>query len=411
VRQAENVVAEMERKIVYDRMWAEPREAVHVAVEKKTEKPMKNEALQNAVDAISLFDDGTFDDRQKLVLAKCRALVRGYDARWSGAGYVPESVEQTKLADLYNPDTTGKSKTFQVAGKLDVVARYMNRRILIDHKTTSQDISDPNAPYWRQLVVEGQVSHYMLLQWMHGEKCDDAMWDVIKKPNISPKKITKAEIKAVVSLGEYFGLRVSEADKQTFVAGSERETPAMYEARLVHDCINERPDHYFARRSVPRMDAEILDYARDLWQHSQDILYTRQQERLPPRNSGACLLYGTPCKFLGICSGHDSADSDRWQKKAAIHPELPTIENGKQLLTNSRIRCFQTCRRKHYYEFDLAIERQDEDEKEALFFGTVLHAGLEAWWGTYLPEDCNDSSDRESPASGAGNSDHHATVA
>jgi hypothetical protein len=55
------------------------------------------------------------------------------------------------------------------------------------------------------------------------------------------------------------------------------------------------------------------------------------------------MLYGSPCKFLGICSGHDTPDSDRWQKKSQIHPELPAdIENPKGLLTNSRIRTFQT---------------------------------------------------------------------
>jgi hypothetical protein len=151
------------------------------------------------------------------------------------------------------------------------------------------------------------------------------------------------------------------------------------------------------------MDAEILDYARDLWQHSQDILYTRQQERLPPRNSGACMLYGAPCKFLGICSGHDTADSDKWQKKSAKHAELPEeIQAGKELLTNSRIRTFQTCRRKHYYEYELGIERQDEEEREALYFGTLWHVALEAWWKVLLPENADDYGDK-SPASGAGN--------
>jgi hypothetical protein len=205
-------------------------------------------------------------------------------------------------------------------------------------------------------------------------------------------------------LGDYYGLRVSESDKQTFIAGSERETIAMYEARLVHDCTKERPEWYFARRSVPRIDAELMDYARDLWQHSQDILYTRQQQRLPPRNSGACMLYGAPCKFLGICSGHDTADSDRWQKKAQIHPELPedVQSDSKQLLTNSRIRTFQTCRRKHFYEYELGIERQDEEEREALFFGSLIHVGLEAWWKFFIPEVQDDNGDQSS-ANGAGN--------
>lgn len=337
---------------------------------------METTPLQLALDAIGQFSDD-------LITTKCRALLHGYDARWRDAGYVAEKVEETLLADLYNPDSDGgKSRTFQLAGKLDVVAKHSTRRVLIDHKTCSQDITDPNAPYWRQLVVEGQVSHYMLLQWLLGEKCDDAVWDVVRKPMIAPKKLTKAEQKQVTSLGEYYGIKVSEASRQSLIH-DERETNELYEIRLRHDCISERPEWYFQRRSIPRMDAEILEYARDVWQHSKDILYTRSIERLPPKNGGACMLYGSPCKFLGICSGHDEPESGKWQKKESVHPELPIVNNELELLTNSRIRCFQTCRRKHYYEYELGIERFDEEEKEALFFGTVYHAGLEAWWSFF----------------------------
>lgn len=342
-------------------------------------------ALQAAIDAVNQYES----PENALVCAKCRGLIHGYDARWREAGYIPEKVEETLIADLYNPDSeNGKSRTFAMGGKLDVVAKLGFRRILIDHKTCSQDIADPNAAYWRQLVVEGQVSHYMLLQWAHGEKCDDAMWDVVRKPSIAPKKLSAADRKSVTAFGgKYFGCEVSEASKQALLS-DDRETPELFEIRLRHDCTIERPEWYFARRSVPRMDSEILDYARDLWQHSKDILYTRDASRntgrLPPKNGGACMTYGTPCKFLGICSGHDTPDSERWQKKASIHPELPVIDTNRELLTNSRIRCFQTCRRKHYYEYDLAITRVDEEEKEALFFGTVYHAGLEAWWNTFM---------------------------
>ena len=361
------------------------------------------EPLEAAIEATRQIDS-----QSPLVAAKCRALMVGYDARWIDAGYVPESAECVMTSDLYNPDTQSKSRSFRLAGKLDVRARYAGRKILFDHKSTSQDITDPNAPYWRQLVVEGQVTHYMLLEWLNGEKCDDAVWDVIRKPAISPKKLTKAEIKAVVSLGEYFDLRVSEHCKQWFIAGNDRETVEMYEARLAHDCTKERPEWYFARKSIPRTDGEVLEYARELWQHSKDMLYSRQQARLPPRNSGACMLYGSPCKFLGICSGYDTPDSDRWQRKDSKHPELPMIDGD--ILTNSRIRCFQTCRRKHYYEYELGIERQDEEEREALFFGTALHLALEAWWKAQIPEIENDGN-CNAPASGASDASRQSQLA
>ena len=106
----------------------------------------------------------------------------------------------------------------------------------------------------------------------------------------------------------------------------------------------------------------------------------RREDRWP-RNSGACMNYGRACKFLGICSGHDTPDSDKWQKKVCVHNELVGIEgDGREILTNSRIRTFQTCRRKHYFEYELGIERQEEEEKESLMFGSLWHDVLEQWF-------------------------------
>lgn len=347
----------------------------------------RDEALQAAHEAVDAYLGDSADPSHLLIAAKCRALLVGYHARWKDAGYVPVLVEQVIQKNLFNPETRRQSRSFTIAGKLDVVAMLGGRRMLIDHKTTSQDITDPASPYWRQLVVEGQVSHYMLLDWMDGNKCDGAVWDVIRKPSISPKKLTKAERASVVAEGRYFGAIVSNDDRQALAAGEERESFAMYEARLAHDCTHERPDWYFQRRAVPRLDSELNEYASELWEHGQDVLYARNKAadgKLPPRNSGACMLYGSPCNFLGICSGHDTPESDRWQRRESVHPELDgVVGEGKDVLTNSRIRCFQTCRRKHFYQYELGIERQDEEEKESLFFGSLIHAGLEAWWNCF----------------------------
>lgn len=338
-----------------------------------------SEALQNALTAIDAYP-GDGSDRDLLIRAKCRGLMRGYDARWVDDVYVSLSVEKTYVSELINPATLSKSRTFDVAGKLDVYAKRGGKRFVIDHKTTSDEIEDPNASYWQQLKVEGQVTHYLLLMWLQGERPDGAIWDVIRKPQTSPKKLTKADRAGVVAERKYYGV---ELPYETLAAlqTDDRETLAMYEARLAHDCTHDRPERFFQRRAVPRIDKEILEYAEDLWQHSQDILAARKVERLP-KNSGACMQYGSPCQFLGICSGFDSPDSDKWQQRESRHAELG--EHGHiDALTNSRIRTFQTCRMKHRFQYEMQIERQDED-REALYFGNVIHEGLRCWWETFL---------------------------
>ena len=355
-------------------------------------------ALSNAQDAIKTACPSV-NDSSALVAAKCRALMAGYNKLYSGIDYEPLAVEKTYTAPLVNPDTNKSSRTFKIAGKVDVLCRYHGKLVLFDHKTTSQDISDPAGVFWRQQVVEAQPSHYMLLLWLNGIKCDDAVWDVVRKPQISPKKLTKAEVRSIVSSQEYFGWRLT-SESVAEVQTTERENPELYEARLTWDCMQERPQHYFQRRSVPRLDSELMEYGRELWEHGLEMLHARNTNH-NARNSGACMLYGSPCKFLGICSGYDTADSDRWVKKTNVNAELPELY-GKDgdYITNSRVRCFQTCRRKACYEYDLGIERVDEEEKEALFFGSVWHAGQAAWWSTFLKEPENgDGIDRSASES------------
>ena len=344
--------------------------------------------LEAGIDAINATVESTTEESQLLVAAKCRALMRGYDARWRHAGYVTVHAEKMLACPLVNPETNAKSRTFDMGGKLDVIATYQGRSVLIDHKTTSEDVTDPDSPYWRQLVVEGQASHYGILGWANGLKFESIIWDVVRKPSISPKKLTKAEIAAVVSSRKYFGDVVDDATVLA-LSGSQtdRETVAMYESRLAHDCTHERPERYFQRRPIPRVDHELMEYVGQLWDISQDIITTRATDR-HHKNSGACMMYGTPCKFLGVCSGYDTIDSDNWQRKPQKHVELGDVSviTEKELLTNSRVRTFQTCKRKHYFEYELAVSRVNEEEREALFFGTMLHVGLESWFNCFKAE-------------------------
>lgn len=49
-----------------------------------------------------------------------------------------------------------------------------------------------------------------------------------------------------------------------------------------------------------------------------------------------------------------------------------------QLLTNSRRNSFGSCHRKHYYEYELGL--RPISDAESLRFGSLAHAGLEAWF-------------------------------
>src|ERR1700677_679323 len=105
------------------------------------------------------------DEGKRLIASKCLGLLTGYDARWRNAPYKIDSVESILTSDLYNPETQRKSRTFTLAGKLDVRMTDIQtgEKVIPDHKTASQDITDPNGSYWRQLVVEGEETPYIFL--------------------------------------------------------------------------------------------------------------------------------------------------------------------------------------------------------------------------------------------------------
>lgn len=324
-----------------------------------------------------------------LVKARVRALLRAYHLRWQKQDLTVLEIEQVASSDLFNPETSAKSRSFQMAGKKDVLLEEAGKLWLMDHKTCSEDIADPSSPYWKQLVIEGQHLHYSLLEHLNGKRVEGAIWDVMRKPSISPKQITKTDQQAIKITNSYCCGEVTEEDIQEMLQTG-RENYHLYELRLFNDATRERPDWYFQRQRVARLDNELLEYAGELWGHTQDLLISRRENRWP-RNSGACMNYGRPCVFLGICSGHDTSDSDKWTRKAWMHNELPVFGegNGRELLTNSRIRCFQTCRRKHYFEYELGIGRVEEDEAASLYFGTVWHEVLAVYFQQWRKEESN----------------------
>lgn len=308
-----------------------------------------SDRLSHALARLEALQTGTgADPEAALMLAKCRGLVRGYDARWKDADFVPDSVEREHIERLVNPDTGSCGRKMRIAGKVDATGWAAGNWVVLDHKSTSEDIA-PGSPYRAQLAVDAQAPMYMMLNAMGGRKPHGAIWDLMRKPSISPRE-------------------------------AKGETLEQYGERLADDCTNVRPEWYFQRQAVIRPDSDLIEFAEDLWRQSKEILRARR-EKAWPRSPGACLNHHSPCTYLPLCAGHDSVDSGNWQTRATVHPELPGLGAGaNNALTHSRVGCFQLCRRKHFYKYELGLERaRDEGEGAALRFGTFWHLILEAW--------------------------------
>ena len=173
-----------------------------------------------------------------------------------------------------------------------------------DFKTTSKSL-DADSPFWDRLRIDSQISHYVLavhdLHRLGGlrdfgikddEQIGGAFYDVVRKPSISPKTLSQADTAALVETGEYCGKKfvvkiqvndqpnvfvneisaVAEQGKKGFAI---RETSEMYGARLLADIV-QRPEFYFARREIARLDKDLAEYRRELWGIYQTIKAMRK---------------------------------------------------------------------------------------------------------------------------------------
>ena len=305
-----------------------------------------------------------------------RGVMAGYVARWGAEPIEAVEVEGQFHLPIVNLKTGRKSRTMTNAGKRDVIVRWKGKLYGMDHKTTSEDFSDPAGSFWQRLTLDSQISNYMLSAHQEGKALAGMIWDVIKRPSIKPKKIVKkskagvGDVEEIETYGTYYGTYISHRSPPDF------ETPEFFGARVKHETIA-NPDKYFARRPIPRLDADLIEFGKKLWDIATDIREKRRNKRWH-KNDGACFNFSTACPYLPLCSGCSEIESSEWRRRKQCHSELEGVGYGA--LTASSMKLFQACPKKYYYRHELGIEPNVEHTSEALYFGTALHAELEAWW-------------------------------
>lgn len=268
---------------------------------------------------LSLVSDGIIPlTRSRLSVADAKALIptskQGGDAIrqpylsndiwWDRV----ESVRWDEEEETYDL-TVPEVHTFVVDG-------------IITHNTAGESI-ELGGDYWRRCRMDAQISRYYLAARELGYDVSTVVYDVARKPQIRPKAIAKADRAQATAYGRYF-------DQTITSACPERETPDLFGARLRAD-IAERPDHYYQRAEIPRLESDLDDFAAEQWQIAQQIVAGERFGRFY-RNTNACT---SPyrCTYFDVCSNH-SLDSiqqttpDGFKRADVLHPELVTTETA-----------------------------------------------------------------------------------
>lgn len=246
--------------------------------------------------------------------ARAEALLVGYDVAWSGRGFEALEIEREFKLPLINPETGAKSRTWELAGKVDAIVRGPDGRVwVLEHKTSSEDIGAGGA-YRARLTLDGQVSQYIEGAAALGYAVSGVIYDVLRKPTIDPLKATPAES------------RKYKKDGTLYAAQREHdESPEEYRDRCI-ESLGANPDRHFAQIEVVRLESDRGEYAFDVWQLAELM---RESERTgrAPRNGDACFRYsGSPCPYLAVCQGAASINDPYLFRTVGASPELSTTK-------------------------------------------------------------------------------------
>ena len=222
-----------------------------------------------------------------------RQLLAGHFWRYEQDNIEYVAVEQSFEVPLVNPGSGRRNRKFALAGKIDGIVRLADGRLaVLEFKTAGEDI-DPSSEYWPRLRCDGQISMYVLAARALGYDVATVLYDVTRKPTIRLRK---------------------------------NETPQEYSQRLFED-INARPDYYYQRREVPRLEDELAEFRCELWQQAQSIREAVKHDRWYRSVSRLTCAY---CEFSELCFNAVRIDPacppSGFEILADPHPELASEE-------------------------------------------------------------------------------------
>ena len=320
--------------------------------------------LLKALSVIADSEDLTDFDK-----VRAAALMTGYDRHWGEQQWDTVAVEKDVLFEI--PQTA-----WTYAGKIDTLATgskyYGSALVMIEHKTTTQDLSKKTAVYFSKLSYDEQISRYHLAQWLMEDPLDQTIYDVIRKITTKPKRLTKAD-KVEIEGGTYNGVELPSEDIEETLE-LEREDVRLYQLRVRREVLD-NPEKYFLRKgNIQRSTEQMVETLAVLQQIVVDIDNAEAYNHWY-QNTQACNMYNSACEYLPLCMGISDPGSDTWVERTG------SSISGPRVLSHSRASCFQLCRRKYYWRYVEGIKR-DEASSPALTFGSAIHQALEAWWMT-----------------------------
>lgn len=257
-------------------------------------------AMRSSVRGDSWWDT----EAGQVEFARSRALITGYYVAWSKTRDKWElvSCEETIIHS---------SSTVDIGIKTDVIARDTSsgELYLVEHKTTSEEISTIGDDYWLRLAIDGQITLYRhLVERKHSEPVK-ILYDVAKKIQGKPK------------MRERVVRRKDETDEELQARkDAARESIGEFEARLTKEAISNKG--LYVRHEIHRTDEDTKRLLEEWAEVAEEMSVYKG---VYPRNESFCQSRFGKCPYLGVCTGIESLDDPKFEQSEP-HPEL-NLEN------------------------------------------------------------------------------------
>lgn len=271
-------------------------------------------------------------------------LVCAYDWRWASMRLEYLACELAFQLPLLNPATGARTPIFERAGKIDGIVKLEDGRLAVkETKTVSEDLG-PDASLWRRLRMDQQISGYISAARDLGYAVDTVLYDIVRKPSISPTPMPIVDADGIKIVLDANGERVRNANKTWRQTGDkekgfELQTRPMSSTewgQKLTDDICSRPDYYFARVEIPRLDQDIAEYQQELWEIQ---LTMREAQRMGRHYRTVHRNTCGFCEYFDTCSTNQRIDRTSppvgFQFVDDIHPELGRKEASNGQRTNS----------------------------------------------------------------------------
>jgi hypothetical protein len=234
-------------------------------------------------------------------------LLAGYEWRWEASKLEILASEAAFVVPCRNPETNAASPLFDLAGKIDGIVRLEDRRLAVgEHKTSSDDLM-PDSDYWRRLQLDHQISLYVHGARQLGHDVATVLYDVVRKPTIRPEQVPLLDdngLKIVLDRDGNRVLKKNNEPRQTgdsasgYVLQTVPMTPDEWRDKLIAD-ITIRPDFYFARVEIPRLDQDVNECLAECWEIQQTIREAQRTGRWYRTVSRDTCPY---CPYFGPCT-------------------------------------------------------------------------------------------------------------